>query len=167
MRAKATESDNRQLVICLCIHAENGRHLAKIRNCGLNLTQTTQIHAGKGKKESASITQSSGILHSVCVSGSPRTSLAAQTGDPSWIPGLRRSSGEGNGNPLQYSCLEKFHGQRSLAGYSPQSCKELNVTEQLSTYTLFIAACYKWKTQQHLTQAILLSRSCLCHSHNL
>ena len=22
------------------------------------------------------------------------------------IPGLRRSSGEGNGNPLQYSCLE-------------------------------------------------------------
>ena len=27
--------------------------------------------------------------------------------------------GEGNGNPLQYSCLEKSHGQRSLADYSP------------------------------------------------
>ena len=27
--------------------------------------------------------------------------------------------GGGNGNPLQYSCLEKSHGQRSLAGYSP------------------------------------------------
>ena len=27
-------------------------------------------------------------------------------GDPSSIPGLRRSPGEGNGNPLQYSCLE-------------------------------------------------------------
>ena len=27
-------------------------------------------------------------------------------GDPSSIPGLGRSSGEGNGNPLQYSCLE-------------------------------------------------------------
>ena len=26
---------------------------------------------------------------------------------------------EGNGNPLQYSCLEKSHGQRSLVGYSP------------------------------------------------
>ena len=26
--------------------------------------------------------------------------------DPSWIPGLGRSPGEGNGNPLQYSCLE-------------------------------------------------------------
>ena len=26
-------------------------------------------------------------------------------GDPSLIPGLGRSPGEGNGNPLQYSCL--------------------------------------------------------------
>ena len=35
------------------------------------------------------------------------------------IPGLGRSPGEGHGNPLQYSCLENPHGQRSLAGYSP------------------------------------------------
>ena len=28
---------------------------------------------------------------------------------------------------------EKFHGQRSLAGYSPWGCKELDTTEQLST----------------------------------
>ena len=27
-------------------------------------------------------------------------------GDPGSIPGSGRSSGEGNGNPLQYSCLE-------------------------------------------------------------
>ena len=27
-------------------------------------------------------------------------------GDPGSIPGLARSPGEGNGNPLQYSCLE-------------------------------------------------------------
>ena len=27
-------------------------------------------------------------------------------GDPGLIPGLGRSSGEGNGNPLQYTCLE-------------------------------------------------------------
>ena len=31
---------------------------------------------------------------------------AWNTGDPGSIPGLERSSGEGNGNPLQYSCLE-------------------------------------------------------------
>ena len=43
-----------------------------------------------------------------------KTSLVAQTvkclaynaGDLGLIPGLRRSSGEGNGNPLLYSCLE-------------------------------------------------------------
>ena len=33
--------------------------------------------------------------------------------------GWWRSPGWGNGNPLQYSCLEKLHGQRSLEGYSP------------------------------------------------
>ena len=31
---------------------------------------------------------------------------ACNTGDPGSIPGLGRSSGEGNGNPLQYYCLE-------------------------------------------------------------
>jgi len=43
-----------------------------------------------------------------------RTSLVAQTvkasvynvGDLGLIPGLGRSPGEGNGNPLQYSCLK-------------------------------------------------------------
>ena len=43
--------------------------------------------------------------------------------------------GGGNGNPLQYSCLENHHGQRSLVGYSPWSCKELDMTEWLSTHT--------------------------------
>ena len=31
---------------------------------------------------------------------------ACNTGDPGSIPWLGRSPGEGNGNPLQYSCLE-------------------------------------------------------------
>ena len=35
------------------------------------------------------------------------------------IPGSGRSPGGGHGNPLQYSCLENPHGQRSLAGYCP------------------------------------------------
>ena len=34
------------------------------------------------------------------------------------IPGSGRFSGEGNGNLVQYSCLEKPHGQRNLVGYS-------------------------------------------------
>ena len=48
-------------------------------------------------------------------------------------PGLGRSPGGGHGNPLQYSCLESSHGQRSLVGYSPWGCKESDMTEQLST----------------------------------
>ena len=45
------------------------------------------------------------------------------------IPGLGRSSGGGHSNPLQYSCLENPHGQSSLVGYSPQGCKESDMTE--------------------------------------
>ena len=38
-----------------------------------------------------------------------------------------------HGNPLQCSCLEHPHGQRSLVGYSPWGCKESDTTERLST----------------------------------
>ena len=44
---------------------------------------------------------------------------AEDVGDVGSIPGSGRCAGEGNGNPLQCSCLEKSHGQKSLAGYSP------------------------------------------------
>ena len=37
---------------------------------------------------------------------------------------------EGQGNLLQYSCLENPHGQRSLEGYSPWGCKESDTSEQ-------------------------------------
>ena len=48
---------------------------------------------------------------------------ACNAGDPGSISGLGRSPGEGNCNPLQYFCLEKSHGQRSLADYSSWSHK--------------------------------------------
>ena len=54
-------------------------------------------------------------------------------GDPGSSPGLGRSTGGGHGNPLQYSCLENSHSQRSLVGYSQWVNKELNTTVQLST----------------------------------
>ena len=34
--------------------------------------------------------------------------LPAKAVDADSIPGLQRSLGEGNGNPLQYSCLENL-----------------------------------------------------------
>ena len=48
---------------------------------------------------------------------------AYNAGDLGSIPGSGRSPGERNGNPLQYSCLENHHGQRSLAGYIPRGAK--------------------------------------------
>ena len=38
--------------------------------------------------------------------GSEVKASACNVGDPGLIPGSGRSPGEGNGNPLQYSCLE-------------------------------------------------------------
>ena len=32
----------------------------------------------------------------------------------------------------------EFHGQSSLVGYSPQGCKELDITEQLSMHVIFV-----------------------------
>ena len=65
--------------------------------------------------------------------GKESTCNVEETGDVGLIPGLGRSPGGGYGNPLQYPCLENPHGQRSLVGYSPWSCKELDMTERLST----------------------------------
>ena len=61
--------------------------------------------------------------------GSDGKASAYNAGDLGSIPGLGRSSGEGNGNPLQYSCLEKSHGWRSMVGYSPWDHKESDMTE--------------------------------------
>ena len=64
--------------------------------------------------------------------GSDGKEFACKIKDLSSIPGLGRFPGGGHGNPLQYSCLENPHGQRSLVGYSPWGCKESDMTEQLS-----------------------------------
>ena len=42
----------------------------------------------------------------VTVASQPGKESACSAGEPGSIPGSGRSSGEGNGNPLQYSCLE-------------------------------------------------------------
>ena len=42
--------------------------------------------------------------------------FTCNAGDLGSNPGPGRSPGGGHGNPLQYSCLENPHGQRSLAG---------------------------------------------------
>ena len=71
---------------------------------------------------------SHGCLSSV-PGGSVIKNLPANVGDAGLISGWRRSFGEGNGNPLQYSCLR--NPRQSLAGCRPWSPKSQT---QLSNY---------------------------------
>ena len=63
--------------------------------------------------------------------------LPANSGDTGLIPGSGRSPRGGNGNSRQYSCLEKSHGQKSLADYSRECHKELDMTERAHTHSVF------------------------------
>ena len=67
--------------------------------------------------------------------GSDSKASAYNAGDPGSIPGWGRSSGEGIGNPLQYSFLPRKSHWRSLVGYSPRGRKESNTTERLYFFT--------------------------------
>ena len=66
-------------------------------------------------------------------SGPDGKESACNAGDLGSIPGLGRYPGGEHGNPLQSSCLENPHAQRSQVGYSPWGGKESEMAEQLST----------------------------------
>ena len=67
------------------------------------------------------------------------TANAGDAGDIGSVPGLERFSGEGNGNPLQYSCLENSVDREALLiGYNPWGCKESDITEYTYTNCLSI-----------------------------
>ena len=75
--------------------------------------------------------------------GSEGKASACNAGDLGSIPGLERSPGGGNGNPLQYSCLENpVDGEacrlQSMVVYSLWGCKELDTTERLHFHFTFI-----------------------------
>ena len=75
-----------------------------------------------------------GITESGFQGGTVVKSLSASIGDTGLIPGLVRFPGVGRGNPLQYSFSPaKFHGESSLAGYSPWGCKESDTAEHTHT----------------------------------
>ena len=68
--------------------------------------------------------------------GSEGKVSARNVGDLGSIPGLGRYPGEGNGNSLQYSCLENPM-DRSLVGYSPRGHKDSDTTERLHIHIHF------------------------------
>ena len=64
---------------------------------------------------------------------------ACNAGDPGLIPGSGRSHGEGNGNPLQYSCLENLtYGGPWWARVSAVTESRTRLT-LLSMHTLLIS----------------------------
>ena len=56
---------------------------------------------------------------------------ACNVGDLGSIPGSGSSPGEGNGNPLQYSCLENPKDGGAWLGFSSRGRKESDTTERL------------------------------------
>ena len=58
---------------------------------------------------------------------------AGDSGDKGLILGLGRCPGEGNGNPLQYSCLEDSMGRGAWQVTAHRGRKESDMIEQLST----------------------------------
>ena len=65
--------------------------------------------------------------------GSAGKEFTSNAGDLGSIPGLGRFPGGGHGNPLQCSCLQNPHGQRSLAAMVHGVTKSQEMTDRLST----------------------------------
>ena len=61
---------------------------------------------------------------------------AYNAGDPRSIPGLGRSPGEGNSNPLQYSCLENPMDGGTWWATTPRGHKDSDMTERLHFHFL-------------------------------
>ena len=57
---------------------------------------------------------------------------ACNSGDPGSIPGLGRSPGEGNGYPLQYSCLENPMDRGACQATIHWVAKSQTTTEKLT-----------------------------------
>ena len=64
--------------------------------------------------------------------GSYGKESACNAGDPGSIPGLGRSPGEGNGNPIQYSCLENSMDRGAWWATVHGGHKESDTTEPLT-----------------------------------
>ena len=67
---------------------------------------------------------------------------ACNAGDLGLIPGLRKSPGEGNGNPLQYSCLENpMDGGAWWATVHRVEKSRTRLSNFTSTFTLVVCLC--------------------------
>ena len=70
--------------------------------------------------------------------GSVVKNPATNAGDTDLMPGLGRSSGEGNGYPLQYSCLERSMDRGAWWVIVHGVAKESDTTQQLNNNKVVI-----------------------------
>ena len=68
-------------------------------------------------------------LHNTSLVAQTVKCLAYKAGDLGSILGLGRSSGEGNGNPLQYSCLENPMDREECGGLQSMGSQKSDTTE--------------------------------------
>ena len=66
--------------------------------------------------------------------GSVVKNLPANSRDSGSIPGSGKSSGVGNGNPLQYSCLGNLMDRGAWRAIVQRGCKESDMTEHEYTH---------------------------------
>ena len=90
--------------------------------------------------------------------GSDGKASAYNAGDPGSIPGSGRSPGEGNGNPLQYSCLENPMNGGALC---PWGHKESDITEW-TLVSVFILI--KWSEVAQLCPTLCDPMDCSLHA---
>ena len=81
-----------------------------------------------------------------------KNALPANTGHAGLFPGSGRSPGVGQGNHLQYYCMENSRDKRSLVGYSPWSPKESDAAEHTGTQLCN----HKHNHNSSITQKIIL-----------
>ena len=92
----------------------------------------------------------------LAIGGSVVKSLPANAGDTSLIPGLGRSSGEGKGNPLQYSCLENPMDRGTWQAID-SGVAESDTTEQLKQNTNLPPSSHGVLTSYQYLSSVILS----------
>ena len=84
---------------------------------------------------------------------------AGDVRDTGSIPGSGRSPGEGNGNPLQYSCLENPM-DRGACWATAHRVAESDVTEWLSTTLVYLQNIHK-ANMCHCSSVLRSVKGCL------
>ena len=87
--------------------------------------------------------------------GSEVKASASNVGDPGLIPGSGRSPGEGNGNPLQYSCLENPMDREAWQATVHGVAKSRTRLSELT----FIFQCQLWGCPEVQTKPLNISNT--------